>query len=105
MHRLMEGKPSEELADCEFDLAVDAAEPRHAASPERTGTVPYIALDSLVEERATHHLYRHDLEAFAWVSVWLAVCYKDGTLRKDHPLRAWQTGNYLTCSEKKSSCR
>lgn len=102
MYRLVDEKPVGVLND--WDLAVDAFEPGHAAL-ERTGTVPYMALELLAaiySGKAIPHIYGYDREAFIWVSIWLAVCYEHGTLREDHPLRAWQTGDYNTCSEKKS---
>ncbi|KAG0695564.1 hypothetical protein DFH29DRAFT_954736, partial [Suillus ampliporus] len=40
---------------------------------ERTGTVPFMALDLLSPESQrgkVQHLYRHDLESFIWVLVW-----------------------------------
>ncbi|KAK2462244.1 hypothetical protein APHAL10511_005740 [Amanita phalloides] len=42
----------------------------------RTGTVPFMALDLLVEDGPVpRHLYRHDLESFLWILIWAAVHY------------------------------
>jgi hypothetical protein len=50
------------------------------------------------------HLYRHDLESFVWVLVWVSLRYKDGRLlpRKSRPFDEWATVDAETCGEKKS---
>ena len=52
------------------------------------------------------HLYRHDLELFMWVLVWVALRYKDGQLlpRKIPPSRQvdeWATVDAETCGKNK----
>ncbi|KAG1826388.1 hypothetical protein DFJ58DRAFT_751139 [Suillus subalutaceus] len=50
---------------------------------ERTGTVPFMALDLLTEEGQrgeVKHLYRHDLESFVWCLVWISLRYENGAL-------------------------
>ncbi|KAF9461562.1 hypothetical protein BDZ94DRAFT_1136602, partial [Collybia nuda] len=59
------------LAD--FDLAAFWDTPDKRGG-ERTGTVPYMAIDLLGEEYSNgkkERLYRHDVEAFFWVLVWV----------------------------------
>ncbi|KAG0706458.1 hypothetical protein DFH29DRAFT_1022318 [Suillus ampliporus] len=58
---------------------------------ERTGTVPFMALDLLTPEGQqgnVKHLYRHDLESFVWVLAWVSLRYRNGVLlpRETRPL-------------------
>lgn len=74
---------------------------------ERTGTIPFMALDLLSKKGQrgeVKHLYRHDLESFVWVLVWVSLRYKDGRLlsRKSRPFDEWATVDAETCGEKKS---
>jgi hypothetical protein len=77
---------------------------------ERTGTVPFMALDLLTEKGQrgeVKHLYRHDLESFMWVLVWVSFRYKDGQLlpRNSRPFDQWATLPAEECGEKKLSFR
>ncbi|KAF9245413.1 hypothetical protein BU15DRAFT_34896, partial [Melanogaster broomeanus] len=41
---------------------------------ERTGTIPFMAIDLLDangQDGAVRHLYRHDMESFIWVFIWI----------------------------------
>lgn len=77
-----DGKPIGVLND--FDLASVRSEdpndpPPGPSGSERTGTVPFMALDLLTPAALKGegpHLYRHDLESFLWVFVWLCHPYK-----------------------------
>jgi len=83
----------------------------NAQSPqgnERTGTIPFMALDLLTEKGQrgeVQHLYRHDLESFMWVLVWVAWRYKDGQLlpRKIRPLDKWATVDAEQCDQEKKT--
>ncbi|KAG6834095.1 hypothetical protein H0H93_011978 [Arthromyces matolae] len=44
----------------------------------RTGTIPFMARDLLVDGTPPPHLYRHDLESFFYILVWAAVNYHFG---------------------------
>jgi serine/threonine protein kinase len=73
---------------------------------ERTGTVPFMALELLTREGQrgeVGHLYRHDLESFMWVLAWVCLRYKDGKLRiSDRPLDEWATQDALKVGKEKS---
>jgi hypothetical protein len=76
----------------DFDGAVFyTKDPGHTSTEtQRTGTLPYLALD-LLSIKPPRHLFRHDLESCLWVLVWHAVLH-DGKLRqklKYTSLRAW----------------
>ncbi|KAG0708186.1 hypothetical protein DFH29DRAFT_893449 [Suillus ampliporus] len=76
---------------------------------ERMGTIPFMTLD-LHMEHALHvhlkYLYRHDLESFIWVLVWVCLRCKDGILRSSGSrtlgecarIDAVQCGNKKVCS-------
>ncbi|KAG1796393.1 uncharacterized protein HD556DRAFT_299238 [Suillus plorans] len=72
---------------------------------ERTGTVPFMALDLLKPEAIAgrvEHVYRHDAESFVWVLTWICLRYKKGKLlRKRRPLDEWLTVDAMGCYEKK----
>jgi len=52
----------------------DAGEVPTSAAKHRTGTIPFMARDLLVENPPPR-LYRHDLESFFFVLVWAAIDY------------------------------
>ncbi|KAG1729432.1 hypothetical protein EDB19DRAFT_1743436 [Suillus lakei] len=73
---------------------------------ERTGTVPFMALDLLTPEGQrgeVAHLYRHDLESFVWVLVWVCLRYKNGVLlaAPSRLLDEWATLDPVTCGAMK----
>ncbi|KAG0696690.1 hypothetical protein DFH29DRAFT_1082776 [Suillus ampliporus] len=73
---------------------------------ERTGTVPFMALDLLSpkgQRGQVEHLYRHDLESFMWVLVWVCLRYRNGVLlpQGTRPLDEWATVGAVACGEKK----
>ncbi|KAG1893857.1 uncharacterized protein F5891DRAFT_743724 [Suillus fuscotomentosus] len=73
---------------------------------ERTGTVPFMALDLLTKEGQqgkAKYLYRHDLESFMWVFAWICFRYRQGVLllRRSRPLDEWATSHAIACGVKK----
>ncbi|KAG2132297.1 uncharacterized protein EDB93DRAFT_1255273 [Suillus bovinus] len=74
---------------------------------ERTGTVPFMALELLTPEAIAgevEHVYRHDAESFIWVLTWVCLQYEKGKLlSKGRPLGEWLTVDAKGCHEKKSS--
>jgi hypothetical protein len=70
---------------------------------ERTGTLPFMALDLLTREYwegKIPRLYRHDLEGLIWILPWVFLQFK-ARGRVNQCLRAWQTGDYTICSKEK----
>ncbi|KAG0699554.1 hypothetical protein DFH29DRAFT_1014270 [Suillus ampliporus] len=89
----------------DYDLSSLAITPG-PQSNERTGTVPFMALDLLSpkgQRGQVKHLYRHDLESFMWVLVWVCLRYRNGVLLPPttRPFDAWATTDAATCGEKK----
>ena len=67
-----------------------------STNTERTGTMPFMALDILESIAAdTHqsHLYRDDAESFLWVTNWVCGTYESGIERQDAPFKAWTQGD------------
>jgi hypothetical protein len=80
MHRVHEGKIYGVLND--FDLSYQMTDehpnPVQATSEQRTGTLPFMAIDLLENDPPPSHGYRHDLESFMWVILFHIGQYRDG---------------------------
>ncbi|KAJ6586748.1 hypothetical protein B0H10DRAFT_2442670 [Mycena sp. CBHHK59/15] len=63
----------------DFDLALRLNDEPPSTSKQRTGTKSYMAIDLLVPE-PPYHLYRHDLESFLYVLVFLTCQIEGSTL-------------------------
>ena len=62
----------------DFDLSL--REPR-VSGTDRTGTVPFMAIDLLTDEYwegTIKRYYHHELESFIWVIVFVFLLYQDG---------------------------
>ncbi|KAI6022952.1 hypothetical protein BKA83DRAFT_4271284 [Pisolithus microcarpus] len=74
---------------------------------ERTGTVPFMALELLHPEGLrgqTKHAYEYDAESFIWALTWITLRYDNGTLRATgRPLDEWLGVNATTCRREKSA--
>ena len=112
--------PGTELYGCLIDLdyAVVVAEQDTSGIPERTGTYPFIAI-AILRGTATHR-YRHDLESFLYVLLWVA-CYPVAGTRSalqpappedarqrdrwppDDPLNAWGSESEAIVASLKTS--
>ncbi|KAI5832627.1 hypothetical protein K523DRAFT_234840 [Schizophyllum commune Tattone D] len=90
----------------DWDLALDAHEPRTHTGFETTGTIPFMAID-LLQPKAlkgqVRHLYRHDLEAFVWILVWVVCCFHEGKRLAPLPnaFDRWTLGDPSQCLSSK----
>ncbi|KAG2337094.1 hypothetical protein BDR05DRAFT_805008 [Suillus weaverae] len=88
----------------DFDLSSTRDTP---SGQERTGTVPFMALDLLTKEGIegkVKHLYQHDAESFIWVLTWICLRYGEGELlRQGRPLDEWLQVDAITCHDKKGA--
>lgn len=62
----------------------------------RTGTMQFMAIEVL---NGLHHTYRHDLESFFYVLLWICIrrgweSYAPSGIRNSFILASWYTGNY-----------
>ncbi|KAF8838071.1 hypothetical protein BDN67DRAFT_955720 [Paxillus ammoniavirescens] len=88
----------------DYDLA-SLASSHKPLGKERTGTMPFMAIDLLDadgQDGKVKHLYRHDMESFIWVFVWICHQFKDGKLRSQGPLDAWAKVDASGCVDKKT---
>jgi hypothetical protein len=79
------------LAD--FDLS--SLQGHYPSNIERTGTVPFMAIDLLSKKALAgkvEHDYGHEAEAFFWVGVYDTACYDNGHTVHDAVPTQW---NYL----------
>lgn len=58
----------------DLDLAIELASVTASGSPHRTGTPEFMAVEELRQDQWQHHTYRHDLESFWYVFIWICVC-------------------------------
>jgi hypothetical protein len=89
----------------DYDLSSLADDP-YPRGNERTGTVPFMALDLLsadAQRGEVKHLYRHDLESFIWVFIWICFTYSEGALlpAESRPLDQWARYDAVTCGKEK----
>jgi len=86
----------------DFDLSSLLAKP--STNTERTGTVPFMALDLLTKKALAGevpHDYGHEAEAYFWVGVYDTACYNNGRTVNTAPPAQWNSLNATTLREKK----
>ncbi len=88
----------------DFDLSIIAWRER-VLGTDRTGTIPFMALDLLCKEywagKVTRR-YHHELEAFIWMLPFVVLGYDNGKLDpKNQFIKDWITSDYLTCMKNK----
>ncbi|KAG2361983.1 hypothetical protein BDR07DRAFT_1408250, partial [Suillus spraguei] len=91
----------------DYDLSSLADDPGPRGN-ERTGTVPFMALELLTlagQRGEVKHSYRHDLESFMWCFAWISLRYKEGVLlpRGLRPFDDWATLGAVACGKEKLS--
>ncbi|KAJ6561754.1 hypothetical protein B0H19DRAFT_1375088 [Mycena capillaripes] len=91
MFRKVDGKMYGILND--FDLAVFHENEDHSAPRSRTGTRRFMSLDLLVTN-LPEHLYRHDLESFLYVLVYLTCRIEGSSLANWSDLEMERLGNH-----------
>jgi Fungal protein kinase len=83
----------------DFDLA-HVKWGRRPSGTERTGTMPFMALDLLTKDAwdgKVKRLYRHDCESFAWVLLWICCRFEDGKEIHEAPLSNFITDDFEVC--------
>lgn len=81
----------------DLDLAIEISATEPSGAPHRTGTTQFMAIDVL---RAQRHTFRHDLESFFYVFLWICVT-RQPQEGKWNPLTRWATGDMLDVAEVK----
>ena len=98
---------------CDFDLSHLCEKPRRGveevgsngpAGFSNTRTWIFMA-EELLDDGAmageVRRVYRHEVEAFIAVLIWIICRYQDGKLRAGNPLGHWIQTSYLECSAKR----
>ncbi|KAJ6515151.1 hypothetical protein C8R47DRAFT_1090255 [Mycena vitilis] len=87
----------------DFDLARNRDDSSQTGQI-RTGTLAFMAVQLLTAEGISGEIprsYRHDLESFLWVTLWVLYRYSNGRLILDPPFNAWGRGNEDSCRSAK----
>jgi len=74
-------------------------------STERSGTIPFMAIALLKKEYWDGKIkreFRHELESFTWILVFVCLRYQDGEAQHGTLVDAWMSSNYIQCAEKKA---
>ncbi|KAJ7592564.1 hypothetical protein C8J56DRAFT_778892, partial [Mycena floridula] len=91
------------LNDWDLSTTADAASPNFVGR-DRTASMPFMALDLLSErgwKGEIKRLYRHDLESFIWVLLWICVRFENGDERRPAPLEDFITAQPINCQANK----
>ncbi|KAI9640307.1 hypothetical protein NHQ30_011357 [Ciborinia camelliae] len=101
-----EGDPKGRLIDLDLAKELDSMP---SGARHRTGTMQFMAIEVL---EGNGHTYRHDLESFFYVFLWMCVRYGyEGTGKPKHNkliklktnlLRGWYTGTYTEIATTKN---
>ena len=86
----------------DWDLATTMPSPG-TSNTDRTGTIPFMALE-LLSGDAVVHMYRHDVESFIWVFLWVCSC-SDGSKKEVlvAPYKKWMKLDIVGCMEKRGN--
>ncbi|KAG5651797.1 hypothetical protein H0H81_007383, partial [Sphagnurus paluster] len=83
------------LNDWDMASKVDETDQVESSTAQhRTGTLPFMARDLLIDGNPPPHLYRHDLESFFYILIWAALRYdfKSGTrLATPECIQKWES--------------
>jgi serine/threonine protein kinase len=91
------GDPRGMLIDLDLAKELDSGP---SGVRHRTGTMEFMAIEVLKDKA---HTYRHDLESFFYVFLWIIIRERDKTLPKTSHLRDWYRGTYIQIAKAKSS--
>jgi hypothetical protein len=69
----------------DYDLSSRRGVP--SDNKQRTGTLPFMAIELLSASGPIVHKYEHDVESFYWVLLYAILCAKDGF--QECPMRDW----------------
>ncbi|KAJ7592399.1 hypothetical protein C8J56DRAFT_477881 [Mycena floridula] len=91
----------------DFDLALFIPDqPPPLPRRRATGTMPFMALELLAQSGwtgETRHIYRHDLESFSWVLLWICLRFREGKEERPGPLENFLTNDHEDCFAEKLS--
>ena len=81
------------LVDYDFSTS------RRQLSVSRSGTIPFMALDLLLDDPKleVERQYRHELEAFFWILSFVFMRYHNGKSQRRTAVDSWMTSSYRAC--------
>jgi Fungal protein kinase len=82
----------------DYDLSSRRGVP--SDNKQRTGTLPFMAIELLSASGPIVHKYEHDVESFYWVLLYAILCAKDGF--QECPMRDWGNLEMEALREKKN---
>ncbi|KAK7680257.1 hypothetical protein QCA50_016766 [Cerrena zonata] len=88
------------LNDFDLTKVVNTFDARSLRGNDRVGTMVFMALDLLKEKGLPGRiarLYRHDLESFCWVFLWICYCYENGKVTLRFPFKDWISTTPRSC--------
>lgn len=104
LYNIMLTSPTHPRADgmhgflIDLDMAVQTTPPRPSGALHRTGTVEFMAIGVL---HGVPHTYRHDLESFWYVFIWLCVYKNSSSAARTTPLSRWGAADFITVARNK----
>lgn len=90
-----DGDPRGMIIDLDLAIELDG---RPSGAKHRTGTMQFMAIEILEGEP---HTYRHDLESFFYVMLWVMIQLRYGFLPETSRLRSWYAGSYEQIANQK----
>lgn len=72
----------------DLDMAIEISDTEPSGAPHRTGTMEFMAISTLNGEV---HTFRHDLESFYYVFLWICVREQPWTEARKYQNRMWNT--------------
>ncbi|GJJ09927.1 hypothetical protein Clacol_004151 [Clathrus columnatus] len=105
MYRMKDNVPKGVLNDFDLSRLSIGGKREGTRANDRTGTIPFMAIDLLsppAEKGKVRHLYRHDLESFAWVLFWVVSSYDEGKeiLRQPDLFENWHISASIAYKKK-----
>lgn len=88
-----ENDPKRMLIDLDSAQELDKGS---SGARHRTRTMEFMAVEVL--NGPVRHTYRHDLESFLYVFLWVVIGSRQESLPRNSKLRSWYTGTYTTIS-------
>lgn len=92
---MQKGDPKGTLIDLDLAQELDGGS---SGARHRTGTMEFMAIEVLEGEA---HTYRHDLESFLYVFLWVVVLGRDRLFSTTSRLRRWYLGGYDQIADSK----
>ncbi|KAF9561926.1 hypothetical protein CPC08DRAFT_412021 [Agrocybe pediades] len=91
---------------CDYDLSHFEGEILPECLFSNTGTWTFMAIELLTPQAMDGYVkrvYRHEVESFLAVLVWILLRYENGQLLRDPPLSEWSNTSYYACGRNRQA--